>query len=97
MQGTQYNPQQNKIQTQINNKVSSIEYTNTEDLPIHEFGQGAGNGEKRWNFISVPMLKIVEVVAPGCRLRLTNGEKEWNKHIVGFVDDKRHYVNSPYS
>ena len=24
-----------KFKTQINNKISSIEYTNTEDLPIH--------------------------------------------------------------
>ena len=43
------------------------------------------------------MMKIVEEVAPGCRLCLPKGKNEWNKHIVGFVDDKRHYVNSSYS
>ena len=43
------------------------------------------------------MMKIVEEVAPGCRLCLPKGEKEWNTHIVDFVDDKRHYINSPHS
>ena len=43
------------------------------------------------------MVKIVEEVAPGCILRLLKGEKEWKKHILGFVDDKRHYVNSSHS
>ena len=86
-----------KFKTQINNEISSIEYTNTEDLPIHGIGQGAGNGGTKWNFISVPMMKIVEEVAPGCKIRLPKGEKEWNKYIVGFIDDKSQYVNSANS
>ena len=49
-----------KFKTQINNNTSSIEYTNTEDLPIHGIGQGAGNRGTKRNFISVPMMKIVE-------------------------------------
>ena len=46
-----------KFKPQINNKISSIEYTNTEDLPIRGIGQGAGNGGTKWNFTSVPMIK----------------------------------------
>ena len=42
-------------------------------------------------------MKIVEEIAPGCRLRLPKGEKEWKKLSVGFVDDKRYYVNSTHS
>ena len=86
-----------KFKTQINNKISSVEFTNTKEMPKHGIGQGAGNGGTKWNFISVPMMKIVEEEAPGCSLRLPKGDKEWKKHIVGFVDDKRHYVNSPKS
>ena len=74
-----------KFKTQINNKISSIEYTHTEGLPIHGIEQGAGNRGTKWNFISVPMMKIVEEIAPGCKLRLPKGDKEWNKHIVGVI------------
>ena len=47
-----------EFKPQINNKISSIEYTNTEDLLIHGIGQGAGNGGTKWNFTSVPIIKI---------------------------------------
>ena len=43
------------------------------------------------------MMNTLEEVAPWCRLRLPKGEKERKTHIVDFVDDKRHYVNSPHS
>ena len=86
-----------KFKTQINNKISSVEFTNTKEIPKHGIGQGAGNGGIKWNFISVPMMKIVEEETPGCILRLPKEKKEWEKHIVAFVDDKRHYVNSPNS
>ena len=33
-----------KFKTQINNKILSIEYTNTEGMPKHEIRQGGGNG-----------------------------------------------------
>ena len=64
-----------KFKTQINNKISSIEYTNTEELPKHGIEQGVGNGGTKWNFISVPMIKIGKEVALGCRLRLPKGKK----------------------
>ena len=85
-----------KFKTQINNKISSIEYINTKEIPKYGIEQGAGNVKTKWNFISVRMIKIIEKVASGCRLRLSTGEKEWKKHIVGFVDDKRHFLNSPH-
>ena len=61
------------VDTHFKNKISSIEYTNTEDLPIHGIGQGAGIGGTKWNFISVSMMKIVEEVALRCRLRWPKG------------------------
>lgn len=33
-----------KFKTQINNKILSIEYTNTEGMPKHEIRQGGSNG-----------------------------------------------------
>ena len=85
-----------KFKTKINNKISSIEYINTEEIPKYEIEQGAGNVRTKWNFISVRMIIIVEEVASGCRLRLPTGEKEWKKHIVGFVDDKRYFLYLPH-
>ena len=50
-----------KFKTQIiNNKISCIEYTNTNDLPLHGIGKGVDNRETKWNFISIPMMKIAE-------------------------------------
>ena len=40
-----------KSKTQINNKTSSIEYTNTEEMQKHGSGQGAGNGGTKWNLL----------------------------------------------
>ena len=80
-----------KLKTQINNRISSVEVTNTKEMPTHGIRQGADDGGTKWNFISVPMMKTVKEEAPGCSLRLPTGEKEWKKHIVGFVDDKRYF------
>ena len=39
------------------------------------------------------MMEVVKVVAQGCTITLPRGGKQWNIHMLGLVDDKRHYVN----
>lgn len=39
------------------------------------------------------MMEVVKVVAQGCTINLPRGGKQWNIHMLGLVDDKRHYVN----
>ena len=40
------------------------------------------------------MLQIVDKEAPGCKIQMPNNEKKWEIKIMGFVDDKKHYVNN---
>ena len=41
---------------------------------MHGQGQGTGNGGIKWTFISVPMMEIVDQVAPGCIIELPKGK-----------------------
>ena len=58
---------------QINNNTSKITYRSTKKLIMYGIGQGTGNGGTYWCFMSVPMIKIVEKVAPGCTIELSKG------------------------
>ena len=68
-------------------------YASTVDLICHGAGQGVGNGGMNWTFIRIPMIAVVEDVSQGCIINLPRGSKQWKKHMLAFVDDKRHYVN----
>ena len=83
-----------QFKTQINNSISKTSYSSTVKLICHEAGQGAGNGGINWTFISIPMIAVVEDVSQGCIITLPRGNAQWQKHMLAFVDDKRHYVNS---
>ena len=61
---------------------------------MHGQGQGTGNGGTHWMFISVPMMKIVDQVVPGCTIELPKINAKWIITMMTFVDDKRHYTNS---
>ena len=61
---------------------------------MHGQGQGTGNGGTPWTFISVPMMEIVDQIAPGCTIELHKGKEKWIIKMMAFVDDKRHYTNS---
>ena len=39
------------------------------------------------------MIEVVEEVSKCCVIQLSKGSKTWEKHMLAFVDDKRHYVN----
>ena len=39
------------------------------------------------------MIAVVENVSQGCIVNLPRGNTKWQKHMLAFVDDKRHYVN----
>ena len=40
------------------------------------------------------MIKVAEELTEGCTIKLPQGKATWTIHILGFVDDKRHYVNN---
>ena len=40
------------------------------------------------------MIKVAEELREGCVINLPQGNATWTIHILGFVDDKRHYVNN---
>ena len=82
------------FKTQLHNSISKISYTSTKELPFHGVRQGAGNAETEWTFISVPMIKIAGELIEGYTINLPQGKVTWTIHILGFVDDKRHYVNN---
>ena len=39
------------------------------------------------------MMELVEEVAPKCIINLKNSKEIWAIKTLGFVDDKRYYVN----
>ena len=82
------------FKTQLHNSISKTSYTSTKELPFHGVRQGAGNAGTEWTFISVPMIKIAGELTEGCTINLPRGKVIWTIHILGFVDDKRHYVNN---
>ena len=61
------------FRNQINNNPSKITYISTKKLIMHGIGQGTGNGGTYWLFMSVPMIKIVDQVDPGCTMELSKG------------------------
>ena len=40
------------------------------------------------------MIKVSEELTERCTINLPQGKTTWTIHILGFVDDKRHYVNN---
>jgi len=78
----------------INNGISKGDYRSSKNQKLHGVGQGTGNGGTKWTFISVPMIDTIEKVAPGCVIQLPQSNEIWKMHMLTFVDDKRHYVNS---
>ena len=55
--------------------------------------QGTGNGGTTWTFTSVPMMEIVDQLAPECTIEQSKGKRKWTIKMMVFVDDKRHYTN----
>ena len=82
-----------QFKTQINNNISKISYSSSAELICYGAGQGAGNGGTNWTFISIPMIEVVEDISQGCIINLSRGNTKWQKHMLAFVDDKRHDIN----
>ena len=81
------------FKTQIKNKKSITSYKITKQLKLYGVGQGAGNIKTRWTFISVPMIEVIETLPSDCTIQLPSSSKTWIIHMIGFVDNKRYYVN----
>ena len=43
------------------------------------------------------MIEVVEEVSKGYIIQLPRGSNQWEKHMLAFVDDKRHYVNGSHT
>ena len=82
------------FKTQLHNSISKTSYTSTKELLLRGAGQGAGNTGTEWTFISVSMIKIAKELTEGCIINLSQGKATWTIHILGFVDDKCHYVKN---
>ena len=39
-------------------------------------------------------MDTVAQTAPGCEISMPNGPASWKVHMLGFVDNKRHYINN---
>ena len=39
------------------------------------------------------MIAVVEDVSQGCIINLPRRSTQWQKHMLAYVDNKRHYVN----
>ena len=79
-----------KFRNRIGNKISYIIYISTIELELHGAGQYIGNGETHWTFISIPMMEMIEQIAPGCTIQLPNDHQKWEVKMLGFVDDKKY-------
>ena len=78
----------------IHNGISKGDYRSSKTQKFHVAGQGAGNGGTKWTFVSIPMIDTIEKVAQGWVIQLPQSNETWKMHMLAFVDDKRHYVNS---
>ena len=39
------------------------------------------------------MIEVIETLPSNCTIQLPSSSKTWTIHMIGFVDNKRHYVN----
>ena len=76
------------------NIISKKDYSSTSKQTLHGVGQGFGNGETHWTFVSIPMMDTVAQITPDFTIPTTQGTSSWKVHMFGFVDDKRHYFNT---
>ena len=76
---------------QIKNKIVTTSYKSTTNIVLYGARQGTENGVTKWNFISVPMMEVVEEKVLYCVIELPKEKQYWTIHILIFVDDKRHY------
>ena len=93
MQALQHSSQQNELPYPNKHKIATTPYETTPNLVCHEAGQGSGNGGTNWIFISIPMIEVVEDQAPRCDIEFPKETMNRSMYMIGFADDKRHYVN----
>ena len=76
---------------QIKNKIVTTSYKSTTNIVLYGARQGTENGVTKWNFLSVPMMEVVEEKVLYCVIELPKEKQYWTIHILICVDDKRHY------
>ena len=58
---------------------SKHHYTHTKQTPIHGSGQGSGNAGTEWNFLSIPVLNLMDKHTEGCTITGPDGTT-WKKY-----------------
>ena len=53
-------------------------YGDSNPYKVHGSGQGAGNSGMEWNFLSIPIMEMMEKTTEGCVITGINGET-WEK------------------
>ena len=80
-----------RVQTALG--TSNQYYKHSDSVPIHGNGQGAGQSEAVWVYISVPIMSTLDKHEEGCTIISPEKKIQQKKVIVRFVDDKRQYAN----
>ena len=65
-----------KFRTQINNIISKKSYSSIKTLTCHGVGQGSGNGDTKWTFLSIPIMELVENLSQGFKIQLYRKKKQ---------------------
>ena len=73
--------------------TSTQTYINSTEIPIHGQEQGIYSAGTTLAFHSIPMMRVIEKSCSGCVMSSPNKLYQLEKHILGFVDDKRQYSN----
>ena len=86
-------PKKMVYKTQSQSHTSKRSHSHTNDLPFHGGGQGSCNRGTLWNFISIPLMEVIDKLTPSCTIKPPSSDKIWKLKMFGFVDDRKHYVN----
>ena len=60
---------------------------------MYGIGQGAESSGTNWVYIIVVIMSTLDKHEKGCTIVSPDKKIKWEKVIIGFVDDKRHYAN----
>ena len=88
---------QKKLYTKPNHKVTHQNIVTLIRMNYHFIvgggGQGSGNRKSLWSFIGILLMEVKYKIVPGCTINPPSSDKILKLKMLGFVDDKRHYVN----
>ena len=72
---------------------SITSYSHKKSTPVWGSGQGSGNAGVEWNFLSIPVMQVLNKLSEGCIINSPDQQKQWHQVILAFIDDTRQYNN----